>query len=509
MEDWPAQIAQVALWLTDHQMNMELSEEFGTLRMRLPLTTAPNILPGNALREDWAGFVKPGPDVYCVGNPPFIGHQYRSAEQQADMHRVWGREGKVNRLDYVTCWYRKAVDWMVADPRAESCFVSTNSITQGEQVGTLWGELLPRGLRIRFAHRTFQWTSEARGRAAVHCVIIGFLLREPARRVLYDYIDIRGEPQAVAAENINPYLLDAPDVLLPSRTRPPPGMPRILQGSKPVDGGHLILTDEERTALIAAEPAATAWIRPFLGSSELINGTKRFCLWLRGIPPQALRGMPLVAERVRKVREVRLKSPTLEFRKSAEVPTLFTQDRQPAGEYIAVPEVSSENRRFIPMAFLQAETVASNLLLTIEGGTYYHFGVLTSTMHMDWMRAVAGRLESRYRYAPSVYNTFPWPDPTPAQRAAIEATAQAILDARANHPGATLADLYDPIAMPPDLAAAHAANDRAVDAAYGQPRGWPTEAARLAFLFARYQGQAAPLDAAPPRRPAARRRRAA
>ena len=500
VEDWPAQIAQVALWLTDHQLNMELSQEFGQLRLRLPLTTAPQILVGNALREDWAGFVKPGADAYCVGNPPFIGHQYRSAEQQADMHLVWGRDGKVNRLDYVTCWYRKGVDWMAGDDRAECCFVSTNSICQGEQVGTLWGELLQRGVRIRFAHRTFQWTSEARGRAAVHCVIIGFGLREPARRLLFDYPSIRGEPQQIEARNINPYLIDAADVLIPSRTRTPPGLPRILQGNKPVDGGHFILSLEERDEITAQFPQAAKWIRPLVGSLELINGTSRYCLWLKGISPQTLREIPPFVERVQKVRETRLKSPTIEFRESAATPTLFTQDRQPNGSYIAIPEVSSENRQYIPIAFLASEIITTNSLLTIEGGTVYHLGVITSALHMAWMRVVAGRLESRYRYAPAVYNNFPWPTPTEAQRAAIERAAQDILDARAAHPGASLADLYDPLTMPPNLVAAHAANDRAVDAAYGQPRGFPTEAARLAFLFDLYQNLVAPLDATPTRR---------
>jgi hypothetical protein len=485
---------------------MELSQEFGQLRLRLPLTTAPQILVGNALREDWAGFVKPGADVYCVGNPPFIGHQYRSAEQQADMHMVWGRDGKVNRLDYVTCWYRKGVDWMAGDDRAECCFVSTNSICQGEQVGTLWGELLQRGVRIRFAHRTFQWTSEARGRAAVHCVIIGFGLREPARRLLFDYPNIRGEPQQIEARNINPFLVDAPDVLLPSRTRTPPGLPRILQGSKPVDGGHLIFSADEKADFLEREPDAAPWMRRYLGGEELINGRGRWCLWLKDISPAALKQLPLVRERLSGVQTARLASPTDEFRRFADFPTLFVQDRQPTESYLGIVEVSSENRKFVPMQFLDPDVIASNKLLIIVGATNFHFGILNSTMHMAWMRVVAGRLESRYSYAPAVYNNFVWPTPTEAQRVAIERSAQGILDARAAHPGASLADLYDPLTMPPNLVAAHAANDRAVDAAYGQPRGFPTEAARLAFLFDLYQSLVAPLDATPTRRrPRARR----
>ncbi|MCA3281458.1 MAG: class I SAM-dependent DNA methyltransferase [Roseomonas sp.] len=500
VEDWPAQIAQVALWLTDHQLNMELSQEFGQLRLRLPLTTAPQILVGNALREDWAGFVKPGADAYCVGNPPFIGHQYRSAEQQADMHMVWGRDGKVNRLDYVTCWYRKGVDWMAGDDRAECCFVSTNSICQGEQVGTLWGELLQRGVRIRFAHRTFQWTSEARGKAAVHCVIIGFGLREPARRLLFDYPNIRGEPQQIEARNINPYLVDAVDVLLPSRTETPPSLPQLKKGSQPTDGGHLVLNEAEKDTLLQQEPGAEAFLRQYLGGEELINGNHRWCLWLKDADLKKLRAMPKIMARISAVKAARLKSPTPEVQRYADFPTLFTQDRQPHSDYLALPEVSSENRRFVPMAFLPPSIVASNKLQIIVGATNFHFAILNSTMHMAWMRVVAGRLESRYSYAPAVYNNFPWPTPTEAQRAAIERSAQGILDARAAHPGASLADLYDPLTMPPNLVAAHAANDRAVDAAYGQPRGFPTEAARLAFLFDLYQSLVAPLDATPTRR---------
>ena len=506
VEDWPAQIAQVALWLTDHQLNMELSQEFGQLRLRLPLTTAPQILVGNALREDWAGFVKPGADAYCVGNPPFIGHQYRSAEQQADMHLVWGRDGKVNRLDYVTCWYRKGVDWMAGDDRAECCFVSTNSICQGEQVGTLWGELLQRGVRIRFAHRTFQWTSEARGRAAVHCVIIGFGLREPARRLLFDYPNLRGEPQQIEARNINPYLVDAADVLMPSRTQPPAGFPRMLEGSKPVDGGHLILSQAERDEMLLADPALAAWIKPLYGGRELLDGQPRWCLWLKGIKPETLRGLTTIHGRLAQVREARLKSPTAEFRKFADLAYLFVQDRQPNEAFTALPKVSSENRRFIPVTFMDPSSIITDKILYIPSHDLFRFSILNSTMHMAWMRVVAGRLKSDYSYAPAVYNNFPWPTPTEPQRAAIERSAQGILDARAAHPGASLADLYDSLTMPPNLVAAHAANDRAVDAAYGQPRGFPTEAARLAFLFDLYQNLVAPLDATPTRRrPRARR----
>lgn len=491
VEDWPAQIAQVALWMTDHQMNRALSEEFGTLRLRLPLTTAPRILIGNALREDWAAWCAPGADVYCVGNPPFIGHQYRSAAQQADMHLVWGREGKVNRLDYVTCWHLKATQWMKAGDRAESCFVSTNSICQGEQVGTLWGALLQRGVRIRFAHRTFQWTSEARGKAAVHCVIIGFSLREPGECFIFDYATPRSEAVRIVAKRVNPYLVDAADVLLPSRTKAPPGLPQLKKGSQPTDGGHLILTNTERAELVFLEPGARAWLRRYGGGEELLNGGWRWCLWLKDISPTQLKALKLVQKRVAAVGAARLASPTAEVREAADTPSLFTQDRQPSRRYLAIPEVSSETRRFIPMRFLPPSVVASNKIQMVVDASPYHFGILSSTMHMAWVRAVSGRLKSDISYAPSVYNNFPWPQPTPAQTEQIRLAGFGIMKARTAHRGTSLADLYNPVAMPPNLVAAHRKLDQAVDAAYGAPRGgWATEAQRLAFLFARYEAAA-------------------
>lgn len=517
VDDWPAQIAQVALWLTDHQMNMELSEEFGLLRMRLPLTTAPHILHGNALREDWSGFVRPGPDVYCVGNPPFIGAKMMSAAQKADVALVFRGTKNAGLLDYVACWYRKAAEWMQQDDRAECCFVSTNSITQGEQPAVLWSDLWPRGVVINFAHRTFAWTSEARGKAAVHCVIIGFALRGRAGKVLFDYIDIRGQPQAIRATQINPYLADGPMVALKNRSKSLYDVPAIGIGNKPIDGGWYLFTPEEKAEFITQEPGARKFFRRWIGSDEFLYGIERWFLWLRDAEPAELRDLPLTRKRIAAVKRFRQgDEPGKNGRKVkdaatkalAATPRRLHVENAPTREYLVIPEVSSETRDYIPMAFQNPSVLSSNLVKIVADAGPYHFGILTSKMHMEWVRGVCGRLKSDFRYSSGiVYNNFPWPDPTPTQRAAIERTAQAILDARANHPGATLADLYDPVAMPPDLAAAHRANDRAVDAAYGQARGFTTEAARLAFLFARYQGQAAPLDAAPARRPAARRRR--
>jgi len=436
------------------------------------------------------------------------------------MECIWGSDGRFGRLDYVTAWYRLAVDYMKSaldrhsreggNDGLRAAFVSTNSICQGEQVGILWGDLLARGVHIHFGHRTFQWTNEARGNAAVHCVIVGFALHVIAEKWVFEYETPKSEPLAIRVDNVNPYLVGGPDVLLPSRTKPQPGMPEMYKGSQPTDGGHLILTDEEKQALVGDEPAAEKFLRRYIGGDELINGGVRWCLWLKHASPSELAALPKVRERVAKVREARLKSPTKQVRDYADMPTLFTQDRQPEGNYVAVPEVSSENRRFIPIAFLDATTVASNKIQMIVGGTMYHFGVLTSTMHMAWMRAVGGRLKSDYSYSPAVYNNFPWPESLDDKaRAAIETAAQAVLDARAQHPDATLAVLYDPLTMPPALVKAHATLDKAVDAAYlaaektagRKPPRLATDAERVAFLFERYQALTSLLPAPKAKKP--------
>lgn len=496
IDESAAHIARVALWITDHQMNLETAERFGTTRPTVPLVDTPHIHHANALQTDWASILPPQQCSYVLGNPPFVGHQWRNAAQMVDMDSVWGHEGRFGRLDYVTCWHRRAVEYSAGNRAIDIAFVSTNSISQGEQVGILWPWMLSKGVQIRFAHRTFQWSNEGKGVAAVHCVIIGFGLREPERYVLFDYSDdIKGDGLRIEARRINPYLVDGPDVILPSRTSPPPGMPQLIKGSQPTDGGHLILTEQQKDELLAIESRAEQWLRPYVGGEDFLNGTWRWCLWLKGVSPSELRSAPAVMQRVRAVAEVRLKSPTKSVQEFASQPTLFTQDRQPETDYLALPEVSSENRRFIPVGFLPSRVIASNKLQIIAGATLFHFGVMMSTMHNAWMRAVAGRLESRYSYAPAVYNNFPWPEPTEAQRAAIEAAGQAILDARALYPDATLADLYDPLTMPPELRRAHQANDRAVDAAYGY-KGDRADAPRVAYLFTLYQKLTSLLPAA-------------
>ncbi len=505
IEEFPARIAEVALWLVDHQMNNRLSSEFGHLYVRIPLTTSPHIINANALKADWSGLVKAADLSYILGNPPFIGHQYRSDPQVDDHTLVWGTKGRFGRLDYVSCWYRKALDYIRDNPAIQVAFVSTNSITQGEQASILWSYMFQNGAHIAFAHRTFQWASDARGKAAVHCVIIGFGLRESTRRRLFEYDDIKGDPHEVEkVSNINGYLVDGPNIALPTRTQPKPGFPRALQGSKPWDGGHLVLSEAERGVFLAKEPKAEKWLRLYLGSDEMLSGIKRWCLWLKGVGPNELKELPAVRERLAAVRDARLASPTETTNELAATPTLFAQDRQPDQGYLAIPEVSSENRRFIPMTFLASDVIASNKLLTLNGATLYHLGVLSSTMHMAWVRHIGGRLKSDYSYAPSVYNNFPFPKPTDAQRKAIEEAAQGVLDARTKFPNSSLADLYDPLAMPPELTKAHTVLDKAVDRAY-RPQPFANERLRMEYLFKLYESEVAPLVALP--RKGARRTR--
>lgn len=502
IEEFPAQIAQVALWLIDHQMNVLAGEEFGLYFARIPLKATPHIVHGNALRLDWEYVLPATRCSYVFGNPPFLGHQNRTREQAEDMTHVWGHEGRFGRLDFVTCWYRLTTNYLERNRSALAAFVSTNSVCQGEQVGILWSWLFARGIAIRFAHRTFRWSNEASGNAAVHCVIVGFGFEPGNFRTIYEYESVDGEAHATNAVNINPYLVDAPNVIFPSRTQTPEGLPLLTKGSQPTDGGHLILTDAERTELTSRDPLAGNWLRPYVGAEELLHDGKRWCLWLKDISPHELRKSDHVMARVQAVREARLKSPTASVRDFAAYPTLFTQDRQPTRRYLAIPAHTSENRLFIPLAFLLPTVIASNAMRICEDATEYHFGVLSSTMHNAWVRYTCGRLKSDYRYEPSVYNNFPWPEsPGDAPSAAIEAAAQAVLATRAQFPGSTLADLYDPLAMPPALLKAHQKLDAAVDAAYGR-KGFKTDAERVAFLFELYQRYTSllPTEPAKPRR---------
>ena len=488
IEEFPAQIAQVALWLMDHQMNLLVSEEFGQYFVRIPLETSAKIVCGNALKIDWEEVVPARHVSYIMGNPPFVGKNFQSDEQKAEMESVFTGLKSLSSLDYVTAWYRKAIDYMAAEPKICAAFVSTNSITQGEQVYMLWSDLLNRGTHINFAHRTFQWNNEARGKAAVHCVIIGFSPSDIQSKWLFEYESIKGEPHKIKAQNINPYLVDAANIVLENKSRPICNVPEVLFGSKPTDGGNLILSEIEMKDLITKEPAAKDYIKTYLSAEDFIHNVPRYCLWLKNCPPEKLKLMPLVISRVDEVRKFRLSSKKEATRKDAGTPALFAEDRQPAQNYLAIPKTSSERRLYIPIGFMSRDIVVASELFTICGAGLYHFGMLTSLMHNAWMRTVCGRLESRYRYSASiVYNNFPWPEnPSEKQKQAIETTAKNVLDARAQFPESTLADLYDPLTMPPVLLKAHQHLDKAVDAAYGKT-SFQTEAHRVAFLFELYQ----------------------
>jgi hypothetical protein len=485
IEEFPAQIAQVALWLTDHQMNQAISSEFGAYFARIPLKKSANIVNANALQTDWHS-VCPNAS-FIIGNPPFIGAKFMSEAQRKDSALVFSGINNSGLLDFVCSWHVKSTHYMKAHPQTQTALVSTNSISQGEQVGVLWSWMLSQGIHINFAHRTFSWTNEARGKAAVHVVIIGFASQETPNKMLFFYDDIKGEPHAVPAKNINPYLVDAPIVLLQNRNKPICNVPEIGIGNKPIDGGHYLFTEDEKAAFLTKEPQAEPYFKRWLGADEFINGWHRYCLWLGDCPPNVLKTMPEAMKRIEAVRQVRLASKSAPTRKLATTPTRFHVENMPTSNYMVIPEVSSERRIYIPFGFLSPNILASNKLRIVPNATLYHFGNLSSMMHMVWVRYTTGRLKSDYQYSVNlVYNNFPWAEPTDKQRQTIEQSAQAVLDARAQFPDASLADLYDPRTMPPDLAKAHAKLDKAVDAAYGY-KGANNDGERVAFLFDLYQ----------------------
>jgi len=495
IEEFPARIAEVALWLTDHQANVALSQAFGQMYQRLPLRASPHIHVGNALRLDWRTVLPPDQCSFILGNPPFIGGKFQNDDQRADMDLVAGDVENSGVLDYVTGWYFKAADYMRGKP-ITAAFVSTNSITQGEQVGVLWNTLFQRyGVKIHFGHRTFAWESEARGKAHVHVVIIGFGAFDTANKRIYE---VEGETvTATPAKNISPYLVEGPDRAIVNRSKPLCDVPEIGIGNKPIDDGNYLFTPAEKDAFLKIEPAAAKYFRRWLGSDEFINGIERWCLWLGDCPPDELRKMPEAMKRVEAVRAFRLASKSTPTRKLAETPTRFHVENMPERNFLLIPKVSSERRRYIPIGFISPDILVSDLVFIFPDATLYHFGVLTSQMHMAWVRQVCGRLKSDYRYsAKLVYNNFPWPaSVTDKQRAAVEGAAQAVLDARAQYPLATLADLYDPLTMPAPLLKAHQALDRAVDRCY-RPEPFASDRHRVEFLFALYEKLTAPLVAA-------------
>jgi hypothetical protein len=517
-------------------MNMKASETFGEYYVRLPLRKSANIRHGNALRVDWQSLlnkesnftvhtdlanivlqdegveykavnvfakevkfinsdqIKPSPFIkfdYIFGNPPFVGSKFMSIEQRKDIENLFKSVKGAGILDYVSGWYIKAAQYIHDQSSrnlTKAAFVSTNSISQGEQVGILWKELLNKfNTKIHFAHRTFSWSNEARGNAAVHVVIVGFSNIDLSEKHLFEYEDIKAEPLQIKVKNINHYLVDAKDVILQKRSVPICKVPEIKFGNQPIDGGNLLLSEEEKISFIEKEPLLKKYIRQYYGSEEFIKNIRRYCLWLKDASPDEVRNSKLIMERLSKVRRFREASVRKETRALANLPSQFAFVSHTETEYIIIPSVSSERRKYIPIGFMDKDTIASNLCLIIPKATPYHFGILVSDMHMAWVKNVCGRLKSDYRYSNTiVYNNFPWPEsPTDKQKEAVEAAAQAVLDARALFPDASLADLYDPNTMPPALVKAHQALDKAVDLCY-RPQPFINETKRIEFLFELY-----------------------
>ena len=486
-EEWPVRIAEVALWLMDHQMNMRISEEFGQYFVRLPLKKAAKIVHGNALRIDWEEIIGKEELSYILGNPPFVGKQYQTVDQKTDMKVVFENVKGSGVLDYVTAWYIKAAQY-IQNSLIRVAFVSTNSVAQGEQVGILWRELLYNyGIKICSAHRTFKWANEARRNAAVHVVIIGFAQLDSKYKVISDYEDVNGEPHERKVKNINPYLVNGKDVVILARTKSICNVPEITYGSMANDGGNLLLSDDEKKEIVRKEPEAINLIKRFLGSYEFINGIKRWCIWLKDVPPNQYSDLKEIRKRINAVKENRLKSNRLTTRRLADFPMLFGEIRQPNSSYLLIPGVSSENRKYIPIGFLSKDIIASDLTRTILNADLFLFGIISSMVHMTWVKYICGRLKSDYRYSNKlVYNNFPWPNnPNEKNKKKVEKMAHEVIEARKEFPNSSLADLYDPLTMPPELVKAHQGLDKAVDLCY-RPQAFTSEAARIEYLFDLY-----------------------
>ena len=492
-EEFPARIAEVAMWLMDHQMNLKMSMEFGQYFARLPLTKSANIVHADALETDWENVVSKNELSYIIGNPPFIGSNIMKQSHRNQIIREFENQSGGGTLDYVTGWYMKSAKF-IQKTNIKVAFVSTNSIVQGEQTSLLWGYLqLKYNVKIHFAHRTFKWSNEAKGNAAVYCVIIGFANFDLPIKTIFNYNDLNDEPSVIKAKNINAYLIDAVDILIQKRKKPICSVPEIIKGNYYAKSEGLIIEENDLDYLLKNEPLAQKWIKLLIGADEFINNRKRYCLWLVDCPPEELRKMPYVMERINRVREDRLKSTDKGMQNLA--PTRFRETNNPE-KCLVIPVVSSERRDYIPIGFIDKNTISTNGNLIMPNGENYHFGILNSKMHMAWVKAVCGRLESRYRYSKDiVYNNYPWPENlTDKQNEAIEKAAQKVLDARAEFPNSSLADLYDPLTMPPALVKAHNELDKAVDLAY-RPQPFTSDANRMEFLFELYEKYTAGLFA--------------
>ncbi len=484
-----AMIGEVAMWLTQHQLNMRLELEFGETVPTIPLSQEANIQNSNALTTDWKPKNRRQFFDYIMGNPPFVGKQFQTENQKTEISDVFKNESGAGILDYVTCWYKKASEYMLKNTKTQTAFVSTNSISQGEQTGILWNILFNKyNVTINFAHQTFKWSNEAKEFAAVHCVIIGFGINAKTEKYLYQYADIKDEPQKRIVKNISPYLVAGNNITILKRRKPICDVPEICFGSMPNDGGFLILSKKEKDELIQKEPNSEKWIRPLISAHEYLNGKMRWCLWLVDIQPNELKEMTHVYKRVEEVKKHRLQSKRQTTNKLAETPYLFGEIRQPDSDYIVIPLTSSENRKFVPITFINKLSIANNSCSLVPNATIYHFGILTSTMHMAWMRRVCGRLESRYRYSNEiVYNTFPFPkNLTDKQIKKIENAAQKILDIRATYTNSSLSDLYDTNLTPVKLLKAHRELDKIIDSTY-RPEPFENETERIEFLFELYE----------------------
>lgn len=514
ISEFPVRIAEVSLWMMDHIANIRASLEFGQVFVRIPLRTSPHIHHADALEIDWASVLPLDECDYIFGNPPFVGAKYQSDFQRSQVRRIAGLGGSGGSLDYVSAWFLKAGEY-VQNGHARIGFVATNSITQGEQVAQLWPLLFDRyHLEIAFAHRTFAWGSDARGKAHVHVVILGLTRSEdePVIKRLFTYPDLNGDPIESTHNKLSPYLIDAsrlndPHLVVRETPRPINGAPPLIIGSKPIDGGHLIFEVAERSAFLADEPKAKPYLHPYIGAEELINGGQRWILALQNVSPVDLRRMPEVLERLEKVRKFREGSKSAPTRALADKPTQYHVNVIPDRPFLAIPEVSSERREYVPIAFLAPPVIPSNLVRVLLDADLWHFGVLTSRMHMAWLREIGGRLKSDYRYSIDiVYHNFPWPAAEEKERERIRKLAQKVLDARAAYPDASLADLYDRLAMPPTLRKAHSDLDTAIERLY-RPQVFMDDRERVEHLLALYERLATPLLSAGRRQAKSRSRR--
>ncbi|MDR2755887.1 MAG: hypothetical protein LBC20_09290 [Planctomycetaceae bacterium] len=484
--EFPSKIAQVALWLMDHQMNLAVMKRFGKYYIRIPLNVSASIHFANAFDIDWEKIVSKNELSYILGNPPFLGYSVMNKRQKNELVNVFNKMKNCGNLDYVTAWYKKAAIY-IQDTNIEVAFVSTNSICQGEQVAILWKDLMcNHNVKINFAYQTFKWSNEARGKAAVNCVIVGFSLNDRKIKKLYQNIAVNSKLSSVTANQINGYLIDSPMIFIAKRRKPICNVSEMIYGNKPVDDGNFLLDKNERDDLIKREPELAKIIKPFLGAHEFINNIPRFCIWLNGVSPEKFNRSKAIQERIRKVKIFRESSEKQATKKLAETPTVFGEIRQPESNYIIVPLTSSEKRKYVPIGFANKNIILGNSNSAIPNATLYEFGVITSNMHMSWMRYICGRLEMRYRYSGSlVYNNFPFPNPTLKQKQSIESSAQMILNIRNKYPKSSLADLYDPLSMPSELLKAHQKLDKAVEKAYGKI--FENDSQRVAYLFEQYQ----------------------